>query len=554
MKLNTHSSDTCPAVREVQADLLGDVIAICEELGLGIILADPVSKVEPVYWIIGEQERQRELITKCASLHIRSAPSAQSSRAPKRSESLNNDLGNLVLWKKYVIDGYVAHGRSSGIVVDFCTFDETNGTWLPCFPCAEIEVSPSYLAHPRKAEFLGRMLPTLGNAVELLAQSEALGKIDVVYTWVDGNDAAWRERKSHFQQSDAVPEDDGSVRYVSHKELLYSIRSVKRYFADLGKIYIVTDQQVPLLLGSLLNDVVIVDHKSIFPDHGKLPSFNSHAIGANLHRIEGLSERYLYLNDDVLLGRPVSKSKFFDELGRGYQFRSRRIFLPFSAASDEEPVVLAAARNARHLLKEKFGYHAFQRFKHTPIPTIKSVMQDMEVDLPEAWLQTLENRSRSKADFPIAGFLYFHYAYIKGKSIIGKIEYNYFDLSKPDFDDIFSRSSWKDASGRPEVYCLAATRHDDHFYNQMAVVEETLDKVYSSNPSIVASISEAGTCDTSIGVKKSHGGGCKGFLRRKWDWLRGTCCKDSKITPDQSAADRASPPGLSNPRQLHPHE
>ena len=234
---------------------------------------------------------------------------------------------------------------------------------------------------------------------------------------------------------------------------------------------------------------MIVDHKSIFPDHSKLPSFNSHSIGANLHRINGLSERYLYLNDDVMLGRPVSKSKFFDELGRGYQFRSSRTFLPFSAESVPESVVFAAARNGQQLLKEKFGHHAYQRFKHTPIPTVKSVMQSMEEELPEAWLRTLENRSRSTADFPVAGFLYFHYAFIKGKSLIGRINYSYFDLSQPDFSKLFSKFSWKYASTRPEVFCLAATGQDEHFHNQMAFVEETLDQVYSAKPVKVAKIS-----------------------------------------------------------------
>jgi hypothetical protein len=112
--------------------------------------------------------------------------------------------------------------------------------------------------------------------------------------------------------------------------------------------------------------------------------------------------------------------------------------------------------------------------------------------LPEAWLKTLENRCRSNTDYPIAGFLYFHYAYIKGHSIKGKIEYQYFDLSKSDFGTVFSKICWNNACERPEVFCLAATMHDDHFYNQMATVEETLDKVYSANAWKVAKISASG--------------------------------------------------------------
>lgn len=516
--MQTNSSDTCPTIREVQADLLGDIITLCEESGLGIILADPVTSVEPVYWITGERKRQQEFIDKCTALNIRSAPTNRFLRAQAPEDVPDDFPRHIVVWKKYVAQGHVIHGRPSGIIIDFCTFDDARGAWRPCFQCVEAEAIVADPTEPRTTEFLGRKLPTLGNAVELLAQSEALGKIDVVYTWVDGTDEAWRERKNRFTGAGLDPGNDGPVRYVSHKELLYSIRSVKRYFADLGKIYVVTDQQVPALLGDLLNDVVIVDHKSIFPEHGKLPSYNSHAIGGNLHRIAGLSERYLYLNDDVLLGRPVSKAKFFDELGRGYQFRSNRTFLPFAAASDPEPVVFAAARNGQQLLKRKFGYHAYQRFKHTPIPTIKSVMRSMEEELPEAWSKTLENRSRSDSDYPIAGFLYFHYAYIMGKSLIGKIEYSYFDLSQPDFNMIFSKFSWKDANHRPEVFCLAATSQDEHFHNQMAIVEKTLDKVYSIKPLKVVRISRDRGDESAIGrLFKALAGklGMAGFIKPK---------------------------------------
>ncbi|CAF0767997.1 unnamed protein product [Didymodactylos carnosus] len=43
-----------------------------------------------------------------------------------------------------------------------------------------------------------------------------------------------------------------------------------------------------------------------------LPTFNSHAIEANLHKIPHLREFYLYFNDDYIFGRPVSINDFFN--------------------------------------------------------------------------------------------------------------------------------------------------------------------------------------------------------------------------------------------------
>ena len=46
----------------------------------------------------------------------------------------------------------------------------------------------------------------------------------------------------------------------------------------------------------------LVTHKEFMPNE-YLPTYNSAAIELNLHRIEGLSENYLYFNDDMYLIR-----------------------------------------------------------------------------------------------------------------------------------------------------------------------------------------------------------------------------------------------------------
>jgi len=55
----------------------------------------------------------------------------------------------------------------------------------------------------------------------------------------------------------------------------------------------------------------LVTHAELFSDISVLPTFNSCAIEAVLHRIPGLADRYIYLNDDVILGRPVVREDFF---------------------------------------------------------------------------------------------------------------------------------------------------------------------------------------------------------------------------------------------------
>ena len=81
----------------------------------------------------------------------------------------------------------------------------------------------------------------------------------------------------------------------------------------------------------------MVPHREIFGDTGRLPTFNSQAIESRLHRIPGLAEHFLYLNDDVFLGRPVPPEMFFTPGGLTR-------FFPSTALVDSAPRQAAPTR------------------------------------------------------------------------------------------------------------------------------------------------------------------------------------------------------------------
>jgi hypothetical protein len=85
-------------------------------------------------------------------------------------------------------------------------------------------------------------------------------------------------------------------------ELLYSMRSVHMHAPWVRTIYIVTASQVPFWLNTTHPRVRIIDHTELFPDPAtQLPAFNSLSIESVLHRIPGLSEYFLYFNNDGTL-------------------------------------------------------------------------------------------------------------------------------------------------------------------------------------------------------------------------------------------------------------
>lgn len=76
------------------------------------------------------------------------------------------------------------------------------------------------------------------------------------------------------------------------------------------KIYLITCGQVPDWMNKEADDrLVIVNHSDYIPKE-YLPTFSSHPIELNLHRIKELSEHFIYLNDDYFVINETSPEDF----------------------------------------------------------------------------------------------------------------------------------------------------------------------------------------------------------------------------------------------------
>lgn len=106
-------------------------------------------------------------------------------------------------------------------------------------------------------------------------------------------------------------EDISASRFEDNEELRYSLRSIERFAPWVRHIYIVTNGQIPYWLNLENPRVTIVTHDEIFVNHSHLPSFSSPAIESNIHRIPGLSDKFIYMNDDVMFGKEVWPDDFY---------------------------------------------------------------------------------------------------------------------------------------------------------------------------------------------------------------------------------------------------
>jgi glycosyltransferase involved in cell wall biosynthesis len=142
--------------------------------------------------------------------------------------------------------------------------------------------------------------------------------VDLVYCWVDGADKKWQKELNYWksktnQEINFQAIDDG--RFVENDELKFSLRSVEKYANWINKIYIVTDNQVPHWLNLSNPKIKVIDHKDIIPKEN-LPLFNSEAIESCIANIPNLSEHFIYANDDMCIGRYITKNFFFNNFGK----------------------------------------------------------------------------------------------------------------------------------------------------------------------------------------------------------------------------------------------
>ncbi|MFI0780897.1 stealth family protein [Streptomyces sp. NPDC021212] len=303
--------------------------------------------------------------------------------------------------------------------------------------------------------------------------------IDVVYTWVDGSDPQWQRRRA------AVTGEGGGVgyheqaanaaRYANRDELRYSLRSLHLYAPWVRHIYIVTDRQVPPWLALDHPGITVVDHEDIFDDPTVLPTFNSHAIETRLHHIKGLAEHFLYFNDDVFLGSPVTPQDFFLANGVSKFFPSRAL-IPLAPADQLDVPVSAAGKNNRRLLEGRFGATVTQKMKHTPHAVRTSVLAEIEREFPDPIRATTANRVRSASDISLPSSLHHYYAFLTGRAIPAQLRYDYVDLSRP---AIHSRLAKLLRSRRCQAFCLNDTVSSEHdLAAQLALLRPFLDAYF----------------------------------------------------------------------------
>ena len=133
--------------------------------------------------------------------------------------------------------------------------------------------------------------------------------IDFVVPWVDDSDPVWQEKRARYTGKN-VTEGNTEVRYRDWDTLKYWFRGVEKNAPWVRYIYFVTDDQKPQWLNVDHPKLKWVKHTDFIPAE-YLPTFSCQAIEWNLHRIPGISDQFVFFNDDVFVIDETKPEDFF---------------------------------------------------------------------------------------------------------------------------------------------------------------------------------------------------------------------------------------------------
>jgi len=256
-------------------------------------------------------------------------------------------------------------------------------------------------------------------------------QIDAVITWVDGNDERHKKKMLPFiEEKGLLNLKEFRTRFDQVDEIKFTVDSILKFAPFIRNIYIVTDNQIPSFLKSEINqqkysNVSIVDHKIIFSDNeAYLPTFNCRPIETRLYKIPGLSEHFIYFNDDMFLINPTTPSDFFINghpvlRGKWKKFDEDR-FIKKITEKYFKKKKLDNHRMAQQKGAKIAGFKKYYKFHHVPYSLRKSTFEFFFNSNKAVEIENIRHKFRNLNQYTPQGLA--NHIEIKNKTCVLKSE------------------------------------------------------------------------------------------------------------------------------------
>lgn len=315
---------------------------------------------------------------------------------------------------RLVPDSGLLYGASAGVQIELWAM-ESDTIVLPMENSLTRQTLPADEAIRGSVERYGKTWPTIENMFADHA-SDIHFEIDIVFSWVDGNSPEFQRKRAARMKNTLVGEgDDAVARFRQIDELKYALRSVHIFAPWIRHIFIATDSDRPEWLAEHPK-VTLVRSEEFFADPSVLPTHNSQAIESQLQHIPGLSEHFLYSNDDMFFGRLVGPDMFFSP-GGVTKFIEARTRIGLGENNLVRSGFENSARVNRKLLQQRFGRVITRHLEHTAAPLRKSVLREMEQEFSDEFAATAASTFRASDNISVTNSLYHFYAMLTGRAV-----------------------------------------------------------------------------------------------------------------------------------------
>ena len=273
--------------------------------------------------------------------------------------------------------------------------------------------------------------------------------MDVVITYVDGNDLVW---KQDYEKTTNVPVME--KRFRDWGTLKYLLRGIETKMPFIRNVYLVVSHPSQVPSWADVSQLTIVLHKDIIPQEF-LPTFNCNPIEMHLHRIPGLDEEYLYFNDDMF---PVGECRPEDF------FRNGRPVIGYYRHLFASGMYKKICRNSDRLARRTLGLKPscfFTRPQHICSPMLKSQCEELYAMVKEEIRKTSAARTRTEEN--LNQYLFLDYMNYKGMVINEKISNKHFSVA------VASPESLRDFLHNPtrNMVCINDVHLSESRYEQL---------------------------------------------------------------------------------------
>lgn len=194
--------------------------------------------------------------------------------------------------------------------------------------------------------------------------------IDVVVPMVFPSDRIWWQRFKHdsihagrtFCNNDRV-RSWGLERYF--------FRGLAKFMPWVHNVYVILDSESQM--PEWLTGVKVVYHRDIIPAH-LLPTYNSQTIEMYIGNIKGLSECFIYANDDMICCSELMQSEFFKD--------GMPVIRCHEHVEHEDNVFLSSLRNSMRMAARVTYYRCEDNIVlkdgHSYAPMLLSTVREMQ--------------------------------------------------------------------------------------------------------------------------------------------------------------------------------